>query len=153
MRFRMLDSIREYAEAQLSPDARRGLETRHRDYYAGLAETARKQYSGSEQALVLDRLEQEHENLRAAIRGGLEQKPRQALQTAADLWRFWQAHGHYQPGRAILAQVLDHPANQLPLGNESANARAFALNGAGSLAWSQGDFETARRCQEQCLDA
>jgi non-specific serine/threonine protein kinase len=65
------------------------------------------------------------------------------------LWRFWHLHGHWQEGRAWLEGFL-----ALTLPDEGASGvklRAHALRGAGSLAWCQGEYESATELLEESL--
>jgi predicted ATPase len=68
-RFRMLETIREYGRECLTasgeePTVRRA----HADYFLALVETAEPALTGPEQATWLERLDVEHDNLRAALR-------------------------------------------------------------------------------------
>src|SRR5205823_6394523 len=72
LRFRILETLREYAQERLAErkeaDAVRG---RHLSYFLALAEEADERLQGAEQLAWLDRLETEHDNLRAALNFGL----------------------------------------------------------------------------------
>jgi predicted ATPase/class 3 adenylate cyclase len=70
-RFRMLETIREYAWECLetSPEVE-VVRQAHASCYSALAEAAEAQMTGPQQAIWLNRLESEHGNLRAALRGG-----------------------------------------------------------------------------------
>jgi predicted ATPase len=67
-RFTMLETIREYALERL---AERGeaeaLRQRYAEYYLSLAETAEPETQGLQQRTWVERLESEHDNLRAAL--------------------------------------------------------------------------------------
>ena len=66
------------------------------------------------------------------------------LRTAGALWRYWYIRGHFREGRDWLERAMAHPASY-----QAGAAHATALRGAGILAFSQGDYEAARRfCQE-----
>jgi non-specific serine/threonine protein kinase len=67
MRFSLLETLREFAQAQLSAEERALLQRRHRDDFLRLAEEAKGNLQGPEQIVWLDRLESEHDNLRAAL--------------------------------------------------------------------------------------
>ena len=68
MRFRMLETVREYAEERLTKCGEaEAIQARHRDWYLELAERAERELERSSSALWLDRLETERENLRAAL--------------------------------------------------------------------------------------
>ncbi len=143
-RFGMLETVREYALERLvqageEPAARQ----RHAAYALDLAEQA-----DPWQALPqpwLDRLQGEHDNLRAALTWSMARDPETALRLAGALWRFWSQRGYWSEGREWLAQALASATASPPA------ARADALNGAGTLAVEQGDFPQARRSHEESL--
>ena len=71
-RFAMLETIREYAgERLIAAGDEERVRERHRDYFLALAEEAEPKLIGAEQAEWLQRLEEEHENLRAALNWSL----------------------------------------------------------------------------------
>ncbi len=148
MRFRLLETLREYAATQLATEEAEILARRHAQYYLQIAQEADTELLGPEQALWLERLEQEHENLRTALAWCLaEPGDREiGLRLAAALWRFWFVRGYLPEGRSWLEKAL--------LKGEHApeNVRAKALHAAGNLAWGQGDYATARTYYEACLD-
>lgn len=143
-RFGMLETVREYALERLvqageEPEARQ----RHAAYALGLAEQA-----DPWQALPqpwLDRLHNEHDNLRAALAWSITREPETALRLAGRLWRFWSQRGYWSEGRGWLAQALASEAAAPP------PARADALNGAGKMAIEQGDFLQASGCLTESL--
>jgi predicted ATPase/DNA-binding CsgD family transcriptional regulator len=143
----MLETVREYALERLQvggeeQEARHA----HATYFLGLAEEAKLELKGPRQAEWFDRLEAEHDNLRAALRWSLESGDvEMALQLAAELWWFWYKRGHLSEGRRWLAEVLEK--NVSPT-----STRAEALSGAGVLARNQSDFEQAQAWLEECLD-
>ncbi len=99
-RFTMLETIREYGLEQLKAladaDAARRM---HFEYFLTLAETAEPELSGPDQGVWLDRLEIEHDNVRAALDWGVERNEAEvALRLAAGLWRFWLVRGHFTEG-------------------------------------------------------
>jgi predicted ATPase len=150
-RFGMLGTIREYAQEKLDASGEADtLRQRHTDYYLALAEAAKPHLRGPQQARWLERLELEHDNLRAALRWCVEQgEVERGLRLGGALSRFWEVRGHLSEGRARLTDVLGLGAGMGP-GPRTA-ARATALNGAGSLAWRQGDYGAARSQLEESL--
>jgi predicted ATPase len=120
---------------------------RHAGYVVMLAEEAEPQLAGAEQKLWLDRLEREHDNLRAALQWVLERgEAGMAARLGGALWRFWWMHGHLREGRAWLEQVL----GMSQIGSPKA-AWAKACHGAGVLADEQGDYAQARSFYEASL--
>lgn len=148
VRYRMLETIRQYARQKLQdsgeePETRR----RHRDWYLKLAEQAEPELHGPAQATWVERLEVEHDNLRAAM--DWSQKDREdtdaGLRLVAAMWRFWWMRGDLTEGRRWLESLLNEsPTSRNP-------ARACALVGAGMLAWLQGDYPTATNWWEESL--
>ncbi|MBW3634107.1 MAG: tetratricopeptide repeat protein [Chloroflexi bacterium] len=147
IRFGMLETIREFALEQLAAS---GEEAAVRDAHAAhelaLAERAREEFKGADQAAWLERIDVEHDNLRAALGWLLHTGAgERALRLAAALWWFWWVRGHLSEGRAWLEQAVA-PTDDSPL-----ETRARALYGAGSLAEAQGDYEQAARLHEDAL--
>jgi tetratricopeptide (TPR) repeat protein len=140
-RFRMLQTIREFAMEQAVANGRwDALRERHAALFAQLARDSRPQIMSSEKRGWLDRLEEEHDNLRAAIGWSLEVgAAEQALRMCADLWRFWQMRGHLGEGLERTAAAL-----ALPHGTEHPAARADALSAAAGLAYWRGDADRSR---------
>jgi predicted ATPase/DNA-binding SARP family transcriptional activator/class 3 adenylate cyclase len=67
MRFRMLETLREYAAEKLAAEEAQAVRRRHVAYYLALAEAARDELRGPQQAAWLARLDLELPNLRAAL--------------------------------------------------------------------------------------
>lgn len=143
IRFRMLETLREYASGQLSSGEQTVLQQRHYDRFLALAEQAEPQLYGPDQAMWLDRLELEHDNLRAALAGPNGDEKR--LRLASTLWWFWYVRGHPREGRRWLEEALSYT------NNAPEALRAKALNAAGNLALPQGDHTAARRFHEEGL--
>jgi len=144
----MLETMREYGlerlEAAGEAAAVRG---RHAAYYLALAEAADLELMGAEQERWLGRLEAEHDNMRAALDWARERDDdgdEMALQLAGALWRFWWMRGHLAEGRRWLEGLLGRDGG-------SAAVRARALNGAGNLAWGQGDYARATAWYEESI--
>jgi predicted ATPase len=99
-RFMMLETIWEYAQERLHASGEAEAARRaHAQYYLTLAEEVEPQLVGPNQGIWLDRLEVEHDNLRAALGWGIERDEAEtALRLGAALWRFWT--GMATPARA-----------------------------------------------------
>jgi predicted ATPase len=140
-RFWMLETIREYASEQL--DELRFAE-RHASYYLSLADEAHAHLLGTPKAW-LDRLDAEHDNLRAALdRFEAEGDTQRALELAGALHRFWYMRGHLREGRERLERLL--AADDRPTA-----ARARALNGAVVMTVNNADYEAARSYAQDAL--
>ncbi|HZS86553.1 MAG TPA: tetratricopeptide repeat protein [Chloroflexota bacterium] len=146
VRYRLLESVRQHAAEQLAA-AREEATTRdsHLSYFLSLAEQAVQAFRGAEMGPWLVRLEQEHDNLRAALSWARErEKGEEALQLAAALAPFWEFRGHIAEGRRRLEELL--AAFQ-----GSPGARARALNAAGFLTVRAGDCRAALALYEESL--
>jgi predicted ATPase/class 3 adenylate cyclase/Tfp pilus assembly protein PilF len=148
-RFGMLDTIREYALERLAAGTElTPLRQGHAQYYLGLAEAARAQLRGPEQAAWLTRLADEHENLLAALRWsviGGDNDLERGLRLAESLWPAWTMRSQLGEGRRWLEAVLARQNSLSP----SARVRALSLGGA--LARAQGDYLRARALAEEVL--
>jgi predicted ATPase/DNA-binding CsgD family transcriptional regulator len=146
-RFAMLETIREYAVERF--EASEDAETwrrRHAEYYLALAEQAAPELLGPQQGIWLERLEREHDNLRAALGRALEcDEVALGLRLAAALGHFWEVRGHLSEGQGWLERALSRwPEAPAP-------ARAEALSVAGNLAYLRGEYERAATLHEEDL--
>jgi predicted ATPase/DNA-binding CsgD family transcriptional regulator len=150
-RLYMLETIREYALEQLATAGEgEALRLAHARFYIALAEEAEPQLTSPNQPAWLATLEEEHDNLRAALTWAVDKgEVELAARLATPLWRFWLRHGHLSEGRRWLETVLAlgavRPHSLSPV------LRARALNGAGRLALRQGDYAPARALLEEAL--
>lgn len=149
-RFRLLETIREYAREGLGAGVGAdSLRERHADHLLEVAEQGeRALLDGREQEVWLERLESEHDNIRAALawlgqRGEIERE----LMLASSLMLFWKVRGHLTEGRRWLEEALARAGDADP------RRVAVALEAAGGLAYRQGDHERARTLSEQGLAA
>jgi len=150
-RFGMLDTVREYGLECLIGEERAVASSAHARYYLALAEEVAPHVTGSEQAAWLDRLETEHDNLRAALHWLYEQGERRlCLQLAGALAPFWYVRGHLSEGRGWLEQLLGAPLDLVADAGVKAG-RAKALHGAGLLAAAQSDHTHAILRYEESL--
>ena len=147
-RYRLLETVRQYARERLMESGRGELvRERHWDYFLALAEKAEPQLLGAEQAHWLQRLEQEHENLRAGLDWSLEGAGSAGgLRLCAALQRFWVVRGHLAEGREWCERVLRKAGHK-----ERTLERANALNASGTLAHFQGDDLVAGAQHEESL--
>lgn len=153
-RLLMLETIREYGREALAANGEMGSGQRaHAAYYLALAEEAEPELEGPQQVSWLERLEREHDNLRAALQWSLEQAEEEetkqrnelALRLAAALLWFWRGHAHYREGQDFLERALARSkAVAVPL-------QVKALKAAANLAFEQGDLDRAEALFEECL--
>jgi predicted ATPase/DNA-binding CsgD family transcriptional regulator/DNA-binding XRE family transcriptional regulator len=146
--FRMLETIREFGLEQLqrSGDAK-AMCRAHAHYYLGLAERSEPNLWRGEQQYWLDRLEAEHDNLRAALAWHVAQDDdgASALRMAGRLWRFWDVRGHWTEGLQWLEQALARRPGAAP------EHRWLALHGAGNMALNLCEYERAQAHYEESL--
>lgn len=150
-RYRMLEPVRQYATGRLvATGEATAVGLLHARYFRDLAEEAAVEVEGrAEQSSWVELLDQELDNLRAAL-GWSEQTRGQeaaeiAMRLSAALWRFWEMRWHVEEGRRWLSGALARTEPVPPA------LRAAALNAAGNLARDQGDHDQATAYHEQCL--
>lgn len=145
LRFRMLEVIREYAGEALeaSGDAEE-VRSKHAAYFLVLGE-GEPHLDSAKEAEWVKRLEEEHDNLRAALRWSLVEDPEKAARLAAGLRNFWVLRGHLTEGREWLEEALK-AGNKVP-----SSVRRKVLTGAGRIAQLQGDHKRARKLYEEGL--
>jgi predicted ATPase/DNA-binding SARP family transcriptional activator len=146
-RFVMLETVRAFALDRLEESGGEELRMRHLRWLADLAEKAEAQLAaGNDAAEWLERLESEHDNLRAALGWALDRgHVDAALALATSLKTFWDVRGHLEEGRRWLEQALDRAAAASPA------VIAQAMGVAGGLAFHGGHFDDARTYYEQVL--
>jgi predicted ATPase/DNA-binding SARP family transcriptional activator len=150
-RYRMLETIREYAVDRLEAGERaEELRRRHAARFASLAEEAAASLwdsvQGPGRAELLDRLELEYGNLRAALAWADRVDPQTELRIAVGLFEFWLSRSHFEEGFGWLERALANtPEAEQPL-------RARALHSAAFLAFELGDFEGGSALGEESLE-
>jgi predicted ATPase len=147
-RFVMLETVHEFARERLEQSAEaEEIKRTHAEYFRTLAEEAYPQLRGPDQLEWLERLEAEHDNMRAALTWALGRKEVEvALRLGGALWWFWSMRGYYSEGRRWLQEALAME------GRGSPEVRAMALAGAGGLAWEQGDYDRTQKACEEGLE-
>ena len=134
-RYRLLESIRQYALEKLEEtgeveDAKHA----YAQYFLALAEEGEPELLGPRETQWYNRLEEEHDNIRAALSWSLEgADPELGFRLAGAIWWFWQRHGHLSEGLMWLDEGLARGSAA------SAIARAKALGGIGWLAYGHAD--------------
>ena len=151
VRFRLHEVIRQYALARLT-DAGESERTgaRHLDYYGRLVAEAELQLTGSAQGAWLDRLEAEHDNLRAALgcSQGADDCREAGLRMVGGLARFWATRGYFGEGRHWARSLL-----AAPMEDAATPGRLAGLTAAAYLAYYQGDYAEARGLYDRALAA
>ncbi|HET8852016.1 MAG TPA: NB-ARC domain-containing protein, partial [Ktedonobacteraceae bacterium] len=138
-RLLMLETIREYGQECLANSGEAESTRRaHAEYYLALAEEAELKQISAEQLQWLERLEQEYDNLRAALNYLLKREQFElALRMTGALWLFWSLRAHVKEGQRWLERALAG-GSEVP-----ALIRAKALYSAGSAMYFQGHWERA----------
>jgi predicted ATPase/DNA-binding SARP family transcriptional activator/DNA-binding NarL/FixJ family response regulator len=148
VRYRMLEPIRQYARERLEEsEEAEAIQRRHAEFFLALAEEAEPEVEGPQQAAWLERLEAEHDNLRATLSWSLErgEEAELGLRVAGALGQFWYLRGYLGEGRRWLEEAL---AKSSPA---STAARANALHRLSFLAYLQGDLDRAQEASEEGL--
>jgi predicted ATPase/DNA-binding SARP family transcriptional activator/DNA-binding CsgD family transcriptional regulator len=148
VRYRMLEPVRQYALEKLRQDGEvEEVRRRHAAFFLALAEDAEPQLRGPEDVGWLERLEVEHDNIRATLTWSIEHSEGEiGLRLAAALWRFWDTKGHNGEGRGWLVETLAMD------GRTPVPVRAKALEGLGWMAYFQGDMAQAAAAAEEGLE-
>jgi predicted ATPase/class 3 adenylate cyclase len=145
-RYRMLETIREHVMTHLHVAGE--FDVVHRlltEQLIDLAEKAEPALTGPDQVAWLDRLEDEHGNLRAGLQWCESGAPALAVRLAGALWRFWSTRGYVGEGLRWLESAIAAPDVQRSPG------LARALNGAANLAREQGDYDRAEALHQRSL--
>ncbi len=154
-RFVMLETIREYGLERLTENGEmEATRQAHAAYYLALAEQAEPELAGPRQAMWLERLDWEHENLRSAMHWLLEQaegdrrdtRTRElALHLGGMLRQFWYMRCYFSEGRDFLERAL------VRSNGVAASVRAKALSTAARLNEIQGHLDRAEELCEESL--
>ena len=148
-RFRMLETVRQYALERLdaSPE-REEVRRRHFAYYLALAERARTHVTGPERGCWLSILDAERENVLAAHawsqRAAVD--PESVLRLASGMKHYWISRGLLELGQRFTQEALERAGS-----GASAEARCRALFDAGQLRYFAGRYAEARRLLEESL--
>src|SRR5262249_55001310 len=135
-RYRMLETVRQYAAERLRNDGEEAKwRTRHLAWSAALAEEFSQGTEEPEQHAWYARIAGELDNLRAAIAWAADSDPVQGIRLAYHVRSFMDLRGHVSEGRKWLTRLLE----VCPV-DASALDRARALHGAARMAMTQVDF-------------
>ncbi|MFI6047322.1 BTAD domain-containing putative transcriptional regulator [Nocardia sp. NPDC051321] len=110
-RYRMLGTIKEYAEQRLAEAGESELTRRaHLTYFTELTETAEPHLRRAEQLAWLTTLEAEHDNIAAAMRGALAAgEAAEAMRLAAGAGWYWWLGGHKVEGNELIMAAVALP--------------------------------------------
>ncbi len=155
-RYHLLETIREYAREKLEEDgAAAQVRNKHLEYFVGLAEKAKANAFGAESVKYFKRLDQELDNIRAAMDWTIQtHQAIQVFRLATALNFFWAA-GFYFIGsnRSSVGEWERNliKALSLPEGLNRSAERAKALNALGFLPWSDQSPVNPRHEIDQAL--
>jgi non-specific serine/threonine protein kinase len=137
-RYRLLEPVRQYARERLeeSEEAEEVMH-RHAEFFLALAEEAAPQLAGAQQQDWAERLEVDHDNMRAALSWSLERESETALRLAGALARLWEMRAHFLEGSSWLEAALRQS------GRAEAATRAKLMSEAGTFAFHRADFDRA----------
>jgi predicted ATPase/DNA-binding CsgD family transcriptional regulator len=153
-RFLMLQTLREYGLELLAATGElQSTQAVHARFFLALAEQAEPELKGPHQAVWVERLEQEHDNLRAALEWVLEgvageqavERRDIALRLSAALWHFWEMRGHYSEARTFLERTLARSEGA------SISLRVKVLQACANVTLQQGDYARTEALAEPCL--
>ncbi|MEA2373475.1 MAG: hypothetical protein QOH12_3869 [Solirubrobacteraceae bacterium] len=150
-RVRLLESIRAFALRLLSDAG--GLERtreRHAQVFLELATRTAPRLFGPDEQECLERLEADHDNLRAALSWYVDgRRATKALLLVGALWWLWFSHGHLREGGDWVRRALE-------IDDEPSRERVRALRAGSHLSWWRGDFAECAELNialKACADA
>jgi predicted ATPase/class 3 adenylate cyclase len=139
--------LREYALERLTESGERPpTEASHAAVFATLAEAVGPGILGPTSEAVVRRLDREAHNVREAIAWSLAaNQPDLGLRILGSTWRWFQQRGRLREGRALLAELLARPSDDVRL-------RISGLAAEGGLAYWMEDIGAARAAYDRRLE-
>ena len=145
-RYRFLETVRHYGRERLQQSGEAdAVHARHFGYFLDLARRAEPELMRADQLLWLDRLESEHDNLRAALEWRLASADSgcDSLELAAALHWFWLKRAYLAEGQHFLDRALARDTKAASV------RRSDALMALGAIVFLEGDFGRAERLLEE----
>jgi len=156
MRYRALETVREYGLARLA-DTGKGadLRRRHGEYFLGLARKSEAEWCGPAQRDTVARLADEHDNLRAALAFSLTEpgQERAGLELAGTLWLHWLMNGYLSEGRQWLDRALAAVEDPCRERGKALWADAYLRLYQGDISGASSQLERSRQIAEALGDA
>jgi len=149
LRFVMLETLREFGLERLEASGEQEtIRHRHANFFLSLAEQAEAKLESAEQVEWINQMEQEHDNLRAALEWSktAEDAGELCLRLAGTLGLFWEARGYFSEGRERLSALLS-----MEIAQGQTAARAKLLARAAELAYRQSDYAATVAFAEESL--
>lgn len=145
-RLQMLEVVREFAfEMLVETGELENLRRIHSQYFLSFAEEAETFLHGERGTEWLEKLENDHDNFRAALEWGLKNDGETAARIAAALRFFWLNHSHLSEGLGWSRAALQATENSV------SKARSDLLLSNGVFLRNQGDFEAASASYQKIL--
>ena len=148
MRYRLLETVRQYAKAcVVETGEEAALRERHARFYLALAENAEPKILGSERTGALKQIDRVYDDLRAALGWArLAGEGELALRLVGALFWFWHFRGYISEGRSLAEETIKACGERVGPGNSrQMTALGKALWSAGIMAWIQGDLAHAHK--------
>ena len=144
-RYRMLDTIREYAIEKLQQSGDADGRRRHAGYFVDWCGRATRELSSYEQAKWLKRIDDEQGNIRLALEWCFTEQPDDALRLVAAMGPYWNMRGHIAEGLGWLDRALELETSTL-------HARPMALLARARIRIRHGEFAAAHRDAEESVE-
>jgi non-specific serine/threonine protein kinase len=144
-RYRMLDTIREYAFEKLQQSDDLGIRRRHSRYFVEWCRQADAELRSRDQADWLRRLDEEQGNIRLAMEWTIAAEPADALRLVGVMDRYWTMRGH-------VAEALDWLDRAIATPALDPEPRVSAHMARAHIRWMHGDREAARADAQACVD-
>jgi non-specific serine/threonine protein kinase len=141
-RYRMLDTIREYALEKLQHSDEAGVRGLHAQHYVYWCAKAGAELRAGDQVEWLARVDEELPNIRLALGWALIEKPDDAVRLAAAMGPYWHMR-RQREGVQWLDLVLDVPTTRL-------DSRAVALLARARINWRHGETDGPKQDAEEC---
>lgn len=147
-RFRMLETVRDYAWEQVGHDEAIQTQHEHCEWFLALAEQGGKGMQTAHSQMWYARLRVEEDNLNAVLDRSLNDEGGTdiGLRVATALCEYWHARGTFRQGRAWLQAFLARTAET------PSSIRAQALAYAAMMAKLEHDFEAVERLSRDALE-
>lgn len=147
MRWNMLESLREFAGAQLPPELRQQAIAAHASLFASRAQAWHELQRGSDLERVNRLFQADIENFWAVIDRGVEGVVplQEAYVVTNGAYRFWEMRGAWAAVRRAYERLLEADAEKQPTAQ-----RALALISLANLMRQQGEAEAAIAPTEEC---
>ncbi|MGQ0604706.1 MAG: ATP-binding protein, partial [Anaerolineales bacterium] len=143
-RYRLLDTIREYALRRLIDSGEaEAIRRRHALFFRALAGKTRLR--GATWGLWLEKFAIEHDNVRVALDWAFEKDPNLASRLVFSVHQLWEDKSFLSEGRRYLMRALK-------MTKAKVHTRRYVelLGSVGGVAWQQGDYAATRAVAEEC---